>query len=81
MCLGVPVISTRTAGPTEIIGDNEYGVLTDISAEAMFDALRRWVEQPSEREMYARKAAARPDDFSVERTMQSIYSLLDESDE
>lgn len=75
MCLGVPVISTRTAGPTEIIGANDYGVLTDLTAQALFDALRHWVEHPEQRKAAAAKAFTRPDAFSVARTMQAIYNL------
>ena len=76
MCLGVPVISTRTAGPTEIIGNNEYGILTDISAEALFDALKRWVNNPSERKAVAKKALARPDAYSVDKTINELYNLI-----
>lgn len=76
MCLGVPVISTRTAGPTEILGNNEFGEITDISAEALFEALKRWVEQPELRKTYASKALKRPDIYSVSQTLVSIDSLL-----
>lgn len=78
MCLGVSVISTRTAGPSEIIGDNEYGVLTDFSAEAMFEALKRLYDNPELRKGIADKALARPDEYSVEKTVKGLYSLLDE---
>ena len=77
MCLGVPVISTRTAGPTEILGKNEYGELTDISDEALFDALKRWVVQTELRKSYAAKALKRPEVYSVEQTLKSIYNLID----
>lgn len=78
MCLGVPVISTRTAGPSEIIGDNEYGVLTDFSAEAMFEALKRLYDNPALRKAITDKALSRPDEYSVEKTVKGLYSLLDE---
>lgn len=76
-CLGVPVISTRTAGPTEIIGDNRYGILTDSTPEAMVQALRTLVENEDERRRLAQEALTRPDDFSVDRAMADIYSLID----
>lgn len=77
MCLGVPVISTRTAGPTEIIGNNnEYGIITDLTAEALFNALKRWVEDPSECRALALKAYARPDAFSVDKTIEYLYDLI-----
>ncbi len=76
MCLGVPVISTRTAGPSEIIGNNEYGILTDITAEALFEALKRWVDNPAERKTVAKKALARPDAYSVNKTIKDLYNLI-----
>lgn len=77
MCLGVPVISTRTAGPSEIIGNDEYGVLTDLSAEALFKALEHWTSNELERKMFAQKSRLRPDAFSIENTINSIYQLID----
>lgn len=75
-CLGVPVISTRTAGPAEIIGDNEYGLLTDISAKALFEALKQCVESHESCISLAQKALHRPDSYSVESTVDNLYSLI-----
>lgn len=77
MCLGVPVISTRTAGPSEIIGDNEFGILTEINAEGLFEALKRWVENPEDMAAVAQKALSRPDKYSVNNTLQQLYNLID----
>jgi len=81
MCLGVPVISTRTAGPSEIIGNNEYGVLTGFEPTDMFAALKRWCEHPEERHAVARKALTHPNIYSVENTMNALYRLIDEPSE
>lgn len=78
MCLGVPVISTRTSGPTEIIGDNRYGIITDISAAALLDALKKLIDNPEARNSLAVRALARPDDYSVERCLNQLYSLIDQ---
>lgn len=76
MCLGVPVISTRTAGPSEIIGDNEYGVLTDLSPEALFANLKQLIEHPEKRNAIAQKIIIRPDEYSVDKTIEKLYSLI-----
>lgn len=76
MCLGVPVISTKTAGPSEIIGNNEYGILTDFTAEALFEALKHWVDVPADRKAMALKAFARPDAYSVDKTIEHLYNLI-----
>lgn len=76
MCLGVPVISTRTAGPSEIIGNNEYGVLTDLTPKALFQALKHWVDNPAERKVLAKKALSRPDAYSVDKSIRDLYNLI-----
>lgn len=78
MCLGVPVISTRTAGPSEIIGDNEYGILTDFTAQSLFDALKKLHDNSETRENLARTALRRPDDYSVENAIKSLYNLIED---
>lgn len=81
MCLGVPVISTRTAGPSEIIGNNEYGVLTGFEPTDIFAALKHWCEHPEERHTITRKALTRPNIYNVENTMNALYRLIDEPSE
>lgn len=76
MCLEIPVISTRTAGPSEIIGENEYGLLTDLNAESVYQALKYWYDNLDERKAMACKAKNRPDNYSVEETISQIYSLM-----
>lgn len=80
MCLGVPVISTRTAGPTEIIGNNEFGVLTELDEHSLFDALKKWVKSPEARKAVAAKAQSRPDEYEVQTALNSLYCLVNGSD-
>lgn len=76
MCLNVPVVSTRTAGPEEIIGMNEYGILTGVNAEELFDSLKEIYVNPSLRQRIKNKAISRPDDFSVAKTIRAFETLL-----
>lgn len=76
MCLGVPVISTRTAGPSEIIDDNEYGVLTDPSPEALFEAVKLWTENLGKALEISQSAEKRVEQFNVKFTVNAISKLL-----
>ena len=76
MCLGVPVISTRTTGPSEIIGKNEYGILTDFSPSSMFKTLHTLFCNPELRQSIADKALQRPDDYSISRAISQLESLI-----
>lgn len=42
MVLGIPVVSTKTSGPIEIIDNNKYGILCDHDENSMFDAVFKW---------------------------------------
>lgn len=43
MCLGVPVVCTKTSGPIEILENNKYGLLCEHDDESMFKAVKKMV--------------------------------------
>lgn len=75
LCLGVPVISTKTTGPIEII-DNEYGILTEQNEDDIMNAIIRLIEDPKLRLLYKNKAKERACMFDTTKTMNKIYTIL-----
>lgn len=75
-CLGVPVISTPTAGPCEIIGNNEYGIISGFDTESLFEHLKYLVENPEERKRIAEQALSRPDNYSISKAIKALDNLL-----
>ncbi|MBR3765558.1 MAG: glycosyltransferase, partial [Muribaculaceae bacterium] len=75
LCLGVPVISTKTTGPIEII-DNEYGILTEHNEDDIMNAIIRLIEDPKLRLLYKNKAKERACMFDTTKTMNKIYTIL-----
>jgi len=76
LCLGVPVVSTKTTGPIELLGRSQYGILTDESIDAIYDGVKTLIDHEELRKEYARKAAERAGMFQVEETMETVYSLI-----
>ncbi|GKH20415.1 glycosyltransferase [Bacteroides thetaiotaomicron] len=77
MVLGVPVISTTTCGPIEILKvNNEYGLLVEHDDDSIHDAVKRMMDDDELRLHYHQKALERAACFGVEQTMESIYNLL-----
>jgi glycosyltransferase involved in cell wall biosynthesis len=76
MALGVPVVSTKTAGPMEIIGANEFGLLCDHNVEAIYEAIKQLVENKALREHYIQKGQERVKDFSLEKAVQQFDNLI-----
>lgn len=77
MVLGVPVISTRTSGPIEILEEsNEYGMLTEHDDESMYQAVKQMIDDRKLRIHYKKKSLERAEEFDVERTLRAIYNLI-----
>lgn len=75
--LGVPVLSTKTDGGTELIRDGENGLLCDISAEAIEGGVRRLL---LDKPLYERIREGTADiDFESRnaRVMQRLYEELE----
>ncbi len=75
MALGTPVISTKTAGPSEILGDNEFGVLCDHDDEAIADAVQRLYEDETLRRHYMEVGLKRVHGFDIAKALDAIYQL------
>ena len=76
MCLGVPVVSTKTAGPTEIIDNNKYGLLCNHDDESIYSAVKEMMDDTVLRAHYKIVSYERALDFSVENTIKQFDTLL-----
>jgi glycosyltransferase involved in cell wall biosynthesis len=77
MALGVPIVSTACQfGPVEILGDNEYGVLTPVGDAAAFAAaVESLIDDPDRRLELSRRGRVRAADFD-RRRVGPIYETL-----
>lgn len=67
LILGKPIVTTECSGMRELLGDSEYGLITENSEDALLFGLRRLLTDAKIREDYASRAAARGKDFSARR--------------
>ena len=77
MALEVPVVSTPTAGPVEIIGDNEYGLLTGFDPASIVESIWTLTNDSRLREEIIEKGRKRVLDYSVDKAMVKFYELID----
>lgn len=75
MCVGLPVISTRCAGPEEILDGGKYGVMVENSMEGLYEGLKKVLTMQDLRGM-KHLSAERAKSFDLERTMQEVYEVL-----
>ena len=76
VCLGLPICATKTTGSIEILDSGEYGVLTEHDDDAIFDALKKLVDDKELRDFYHQKSLERSNMFDIQKTMSEIYALL-----
>lgn len=76
MLLGVPVISTKTAGPIEIIDNNKYGLLCDHDDESIYLSAKKMINNEALRNKYKNAGYKRAADFSVQNTIKQFDDLI-----
>ena len=65
LILGKPVVTTDCTGMRELLGDSEFGLITDMNEDALYDGIRRLLQDEDLRNNYAKKAELRGRDFST----------------
>lgn len=75
-CLGIPVVSTKVTGPSELIGESEYGLLVDENIAAIFQGVKLLIDNEVIRNKYRVKSLERSNIFQVEETMRQLYKIL-----
>ena len=85
LIVGTPVCTVEVSGMREMLGNNEYGIITDNKDEALYDAIERLLSDPKLLKHYKEKAIERGKMFSTEITVRKVEdffeSLMKKSDE
>lgn len=76
LCLGKPIVSTKTAGPTELLDSGKYGLLVDNSAIGIYEGLKTMIIDKNLRMMFKARALERALIFDATKTMNTIYEIL-----
>lgn len=63
LILGKPVVTTPCSGMGELLGDSEYGLITDDSVEGLYLGMKQMLASPALREHYAWAAKKRSRQF------------------
>jgi glycosyltransferase involved in cell wall biosynthesis len=77
LILGVPVVSTECSGACELLGENdEYGIVTENSAKALYEGIRKILDIQGGLEHYRKAAITRGRDFETEKTVEAVEEIL-----
>lgn len=78
LILGKPVVTTPCSGMDELLGSNEFGLVTTDSVDGIYRGMKQMLEDPDLREHYARRAAVRGKDFSKEKTVKQTEQFFED---
>lgn len=82
LILGKPIVTTDCSGMRELLGDSEYGLITENSEEALFIGMKKMLETEAERKRYAKLAGIRGEAFSerslTEKTEQFFLNIVED---
>ena len=76
LIVGTPVITTEVSGMREMLGNDEYGVITENNEEALYQGIKRLLKDPGLLAYYREKAAERGKAFSTEETVRAVEDML-----
>ncbi len=77
LIVGTPVCTVRVSGMSEMLGDNnEYGVIADNDEQSLYEALKDLLSDPSLLAHYKSQAKKRGRDFSAEKTVKAVETML-----
>lgn len=77
MILGLPIVSTDCAGPNELIGNSEYGLLVDNSVDGIYNGMKYMLDNVEQQTFYQQKSLERAQYFGIEKIMQKIENVLE----
>jgi len=80
--LGKPIVTTNVSGVRELLGDSEFGLVTESEDEAFCRGYEQMLRDPALRDSYSDRVSMRSSDFSAQaltdRTEQFFTQLLED---
>lgn len=78
LILGKPIVTTDVSGMRELLGDSEYGLITENDDEAFYRGLKRMLTDPQLLAHYRQQAELRGKDFSCEKLVRATETFLEQ---
>lgn len=76
LIVGTPVCTVDVSGMRELLGDSEYGLVTENSEEALYQGIKQLLDNPNKLSYYQKQARIRGKAFSTEKTAQQVEEMV-----
>lgn len=78
LIVGTPVCTVEVSGMREMLGeDSEWGVVTENNEEALYQGIKRLLDDPALLAHYRKKAKERGETFSTEKTVRAVEEMME----
>ncbi len=77
LILGKPIVATDCCGTKEILGNSEFGLVTENNEEAIYEGIKKMLLDKNLRLQYSDKALCRAKDFSLENGIRELEKLFE----
>ena len=78
LIVGTPVCTVEVSGMKEMLGgNNEWGLVTENSEEALYQGIKKLLDNPELLSYYKEKAVERGKTFSTEKTVRAVEEMLE----
>ena len=76
LILGKPVVTTNCSGMQELLGNNEFGIITENNTESLYNGLKEYMTNPSLQEKYKNASRVRGAKFEIGPIVDEIHKIL-----
>lgn len=77
LIIGIPVCTMEVSGMEEMLGNNEYGVITENNENDFYHGIKRLLSSPKLLCHYKKQAKIRGELFNTENTVSAVETLFD----
>ncbi len=77
LIVGIPVCTVEVSGMMHLLGENnEYGIITENNEEALYQGIKRLLDNPALLDYYHRQAEIRGREFSTNNTVKAVEEMF-----
>lgn len=76
LILGKAIVTTNCTGMEELLGSSQYGIITEMNAEALSKGIKMLLSDQGIKEEYERKASDRGKEFSIEASVKQAEDFF-----
>jgi glycosyltransferase involved in cell wall biosynthesis len=76
LILGKAIATTNCTGMAELLGDSQYGIITDCNAKALSDGIKKLLSDINLKKKYEKSASERGKSFSIDASVKQAENFF-----